>query len=123
MTFSMDDHAPVLLDNRTLCLRFKKKFKKFKSILSHKTIFFSKKQFFFKKSSFSIFFSSKTYFYFQIKVLPNESFSNEKVLLCLKCNYLRSFSSDTSQDRQNREHRKRSGYRKKPSSDWLEKDL
>ena len=114
---------------------FQKKFKNFfvkKFFSKKKLFFFKKKSFFFKKHFFlqkNVFLSKKVFFLSNDSLFSNKNFfekktfSNKKVFFEKNVNIFEAFHlMFVKKNRQNRERRKRSGNRKKPSSDWLEKD-
>ena len=83
-------------------------------------LFLMHNSFFFKKAIFKIFvfkhifFSNKSFFQKKKKVFKQKSF------LLIKIS--EGFCLTLVKNRQNREHRKKSGYRKKLSSDWQEEE-
>ena len=132
-TFRRQDfYAPGLLGTWTFRRAKGKSFffqeKKFfsqKQVFFQKKRIFSKKHFFYKKTFFF-----KKFFFFQMTVFFQiKTFSKKKLFPTKKFYFIKNVvifkafhQLFVKKNRQNRERRKRNGYRKKPSSDWLEKD-
>ena len=95
-------------------------------LLGYETFRLQRSKNFFQKNFFKEFFQ-KNFFLNIYFSLQTKAF-NQKKKTCFKqksftLNIIEAFRRTlVKKNCQNRERRKRSGYRKKPSSDWLEKD-